>query len=93
MVRIVVDGGSFDPAGDRLTAANAELSDLGNGDEGLISLIPSWRLPLSVSAHAPACSGLRDIPSARRIAAISLGHFSATPGDAPSSVRINGSAT
>jgi hypothetical protein len=46
-----------------------------------------------LNASAPELAGSRDIDSARRIAAASLGISCAWPGATPSSVLTNGRAT
>src|SRR6202045_4134379 len=50
---------------------------------------PTFGSPARLNATAPALAGLRDIPSARLIAAASLWHSCASTGAVPSSVRMN----
>ena len=54
---------------------------------------PMLGSPLRLNASAPELAGSRDIDSARRIAAASLGISCAWPGATPSSVLTNGRAT
>src|SRR5258708_31743179 len=49
--------------------------------------------PDRLNASAPACSGWRDMASARLMAADSFGHSCAWPAATPSSVLMNGSTT